>query len=713
MPNFKSGLHRFKPALLALSITAGMVHSLRGDDQQGAPAPEPEAASAPAVLPAAAPRRSLADLSAGLGQSSQSATVSLINRLVERGVLSKQDSGELIALAEADAAEARAQAAMTQAAIAMAVAAEARAKAIAAQAGYRRGAQTGQAAGASPRQPQEIPAPEAADTAADTAAAPAAHMNDDLDGQGQAPQPQAPVRKAARTAKAKQAVAQAQEAPEPSVPDDTVRVTYVPEFVKQQLREEVKQDVLDEAHKEGWATPSSVPDWISRFSLFGDFRLRYESYRYPNGNDNTGAFPNFNAINTGAPFDTAGGVFSPQINADQDRTRLRLRARLGAEVDLGKNFSVGLRAGTGQDDQPVSENQTLGYAGAGQGGNFSKYQLWLDRAFLKYEIGGLPDADVTLEFGRFDNPFMSTTMIWADDLAFDGIMAKAKYHVGEDITPFITMGLFPVFNTDLNFSTNQPAKFASYDKWLDAVQAGVSLDLGKSFNATFAAAYYYYHHIEGQLSSPFTPLTSSDQGNTDDSRPSFAQFGNTYMALRDIVPGPLNNNGLIDQFQYFGLATPFHELAFNGRLEFNEFEPFQVALTGEYVKNLAFNALNIAPIAVNNRGPSATANPANGPYVGGAAAWLVKLTLGDALLQNSWDWNVNLGYRSVASDAIVDGFADADFGGGGTNFKGPTLGGSLALTSDVWLRVVWMSASTVGGPTLKNDILQVDVNAKF
>jgi hypothetical protein len=705
MPNLKSGLFRFKPALLALTITAGMVQSLRGDDQQASQVPEQETAAAPAVLPepvrAATPRRSLADLAAGLGQSSQSATVSLINRLVERGVLSKQDSGELIALAEADAAEARAQAAMTQAAIAMAVAAEARAKAIAAQTSYRRGAQTGQAAAATP--PQEAPAPEAADIAA-------APVNDDVDSQGQAPQPQAPVRKASRKA-AKQAMAEA--APETPVPDDTVRVTYVPEFVKQQLRQEVKQDVLDEAHKEGWATPSSVPDWISRFTLFGDFRLRYESYRYPNGNDNTGAFPNFNAINTGAPFDTAGNVFSPQLNVDQDRTRLRLRARLGAEVDLGKNFSVGIRAGTGQDDQPVSENQTLGYAGAGQGGDFSKYQLWLDRAFLKYEVGGLPDEDLALEFGRFDNPFVSTTMIWADDLAFDGIMAKAKYHVGEDITPFITMGLFPVFNTDLNFSTNQPSKFASYDKWLDAVQAGVSLDLGKSFNATFAAAYYYYHHIEGQLSDPFTPLTSSDQGNTDDSRPSFAQFGNTYMALRDIVPGPLNNNGTIDQFQYFGLATPFRELAFDGRLEFNEFEPFQVALTGEYVKNLAFNALNIAPIAVNNRGPSATANPANGPYVGGAAAWLVKLTLGDALLQNSWDWNVNLGYRSVASDAVVDGFADADFGGGGTNFKGPTLGGSLALTSDVWLRLVWMSASTVGGPTLKNDIIQVDVNAKF
>ncbi len=72
-----------------------------------------------------------------------------------------------------------------------------------------------------------------------------------------------------------------------------------------------------------------------------------------------------------------GTVFSPQINVDQDRTRIRIRARIGAEVDLGEGFTAGMRIGTGQDNQPVSMNQTLGGAGGGQGGNFSKYAIWL------------------------------------------------------------------------------------------------------------------------------------------------------------------------------------------------------------------------------------------------------------------------------------------------------------------------------------------------
>src|SRR5208283_201976 len=353
-------------------------------------------------------------------------------------------------------------------------------------------------------------------------------------------------------------------AAEESVPDDTVRVTYVPEVVKQELREEVKQDVLDEARKEGWATPQAVPGWVTKFRLFGDLRVRYEADLFPAGNDDTGSLPNFNAINTGSPYDVSQSNpdFAPQLDVNQDRQRERLRVRLGAEIDLGQNFSAGVRIATGQNGSPVTENQTLGAVGtSGQGGQFSSYALWLDRGFLKYEMGGMPNKDLSVSVGRIDNPFFATSMIWANDLGFDGLAVQGKFPVGEDVTPFFTVGAFPVYDTDLNFATNQPAKFKSEDKWLYAAQLGTTLDLGKDFGLKLGAAYYLFENISGKLSDPFTPLTSADVGDTDDLRPTFAQTGNTYMALRDIIPGPLNNNGTIDQWQYFGLAAKFHELA--------------------------------------------------------------------------------------------------------------------------------------------------------
>jgi hypothetical protein len=689
----QSPARRILPTLTLLTCLAVVRPAVAGDAPAPAlsqnPAPAPEAAEAPAIQ----------DL------PTQNTVANLISRLAAKGLLTKRDTAELMLLAEADAADARAQAAMTQAALAQAAAAEARARAIAALAGVNMSG-SGQAAYQQTPAQAAIAALMAASQA--SGETPPARTFPAAATVATAIPSQAP---AARRSPSAAAAPQEPAQPEPVVPEDTVRVTYVPDVVKEQIRQEVKQDVLDEGHQEGWATPGSVPEWVTRFRLFGDIRLRYEGDFYPSGNDDTGAFPNFNAINTGAPFDTAGNVFSPQINVDQDRERFRIRARLGSEVDLGQNFSVGVRAATGSDDSPVTENQTLGYAGSGQGGDFSKYSLWLDRAFIRYERGGAPDEDLTISAGRFDNPFVSSPMIWANDLGFDGIAVKGKYGFGESVTPYFTVGAFPVFDTDLNFATNNPSKFPSYDKYLYAAQLGTTLDMGKNFAANLAVAYYYFRNIEGKLSDPFTPLVSSDAGDTDDSRPSFAQFGNSYMALRDIVADADNDNGQIDQFQYYGLATKFHELALNAELDYNASEPFQVSLKAEFVKNLAFNEPAISAIAVNNRAGSTTTTP--GQFQGGATGWYTMLTFGDAAVKQAGDWNAYLGYRKVESDSTVDGFADSDFGLGGTNFKGPTLGGRFALANDVWLELKWMPATSIAGPAYKINILQMDLNSKF
>jgi putative porin len=495
--------------------------------------------------------------------------------------------------------------------------------------------------------------------------------------------------------------------------DDVVRVAYVPEVVKNQIREEVKNEVIAEARKENWGSPSSGPEWVSRFTLYGDIRVRAEELINHGGNDDTGAFPDFNAINTGAPFDTAGNVFSPQYNVDQNRNRERLRARLGFAVVLSGGFTAGLRIATGNDNNPVTENQTFGAAGNAQGGDFSKYSLWLDRAFIKYESPGSQGPPFWMTFGRFDNPFFSTTLIWANDLGFDGfaisipVKANLKGRPAGDFKPFLVGGAFPIFNTDLNYATNSPTKFQSYDKWLYAGQLGFDAKISDDFQLKAAAALYEYKNIQGQLSSPFTPLTTSDAGDTDASRPSFAQNGNTYMALRDIIPGPTNDNGTIDQFQYYGLATPFKEFAVTEGLYYNHFEPFQISLVSEWVRNLAFNEASVAAVAVNNGGSS--------NFIGGNTGWMTTLKFGSSIIQDLGDWSASIGYRRVESDAVVDGFNDADFGGvlTGTNLKGFTLAASFGLSRDVWIDAHWYSASAIAGPIYRNDLLQLDLNAKF
>ncbi len=623
------------------------------------PAPVAEGGKTDAVQAKAAP--------------SPNVTINLINRLVERGVLPKEDAEALIKQAEADAVLAREQMVATQAAVAEAQAVVSQAAPILAI-------------------PPQLP-----------------------------PTPDIPPFAGAESA---------------------VRVTYIPESVKAQIRDEIKAGVLAEARAEHWAAPRSVPEWTTRIRLFGDVRTRYEGIYFGNGNDNTGAFPNFNAVNTSStPFDVSGTVFSPQLNVDQDRTRIRLRVRFGAEADLGEGFTAGLRLATGESNSPVSPNQSLGLAGNGQGGNFSKYAIWLDRGFLRYELaapppplplatpdgksgpGGkeliaprqfaqAPDRRLVISLGRFDNPFYTTDLIFDDDLGFDGVAAQVRYQLAAGFTPFLNGGAFPFFNTDLNFSSNRSDKFPSTDKWLYAGQLGFDWKPAKDFKVRLAAGYYIFDGAEGQLSTPYTPLNAQDAGNTDGTRPAFAQKGNTYRPLRNIVPTADNNFGTINQFQYFGLATPFRVITISGQIEYSRWEPFHITAFGEYAQNTAWSQPDINAVAVNNRGPNTPAG-ALGPYDGGNNAWIAGLRVGNAVLAKRWDWNVGFNYRYVESDAVIDGFNDSDFGGGGTNVQGYTIAGTLALGARVALGLRWMSANEIAGPPLTTDILQVDVSGKF
>lgn len=598
-------------------------------------APDVQAASAdvaPSIPPQVAPPIP------GPAKKSPNVTINLINRLVAKGILEKEEADEMIRQAEDDAATARAEIEVTQGAVQQI---------------------------ATVITNQQLGAPQ--DFGGGISLAPGFAAPDGED----------------------------------------VHVTYIPENVKAELREQIKQELLSQAKNEKWLGPNVLPDWADRFKLFADIRTRYQGDFFNDGNDNTGAFPNFNAINTGAPFDVAGTQFSPQLNVDQDRQRVRLRLRLGLNADMGDGFTGGLRIATGDSNSPTSTNQSLGSSG----GNFSKYAIWLDRAFLKYEIGGLPDKNLSLSLGRFDNPFFSTDLVWDEDLGFDGVALQAKYPIGKNFTPFIAGGAFPVYNTDYNFASNQPAKFASDDKWLYGGQLGTNWKITKDLNAKVAGAYYYFDGIEGRLSDPYTPLSASDAGNTDATRPSFAQKGNTYMALRNIVPNASNNFGTTNQFQYFGLATPFENFVLTGRLDYNGFEPFQVSLIGEYVKNLAFDQEEINLKAINNRGETTPGGLTN--YEGGDTAWLVGIKVGKAALEKRGDWTFGIGYRYVESDAVVDGFTDSDFGGGGTNMKGFTIGGSIAISPRVNFGMRWISADQIAGPPLKSDTLMLEINGKF
>ncbi|MBU6182291.1 MAG: putative porin [Verrucomicrobia bacterium] len=565
-----------------------------------------------------------------------SVTINLINKLVERGILTRQEADDMIRQSEAEAMAVRAQSQSEMVAIAEAAAVQVAASA-----------------------PAETQAPATA---------------------------------------------------------EDIRVTHIPAPVRQQLKEEIKLELATDRTSRQIAEALDLPAWVGKTKPRFDLRFRYAGTFFPAGNDATGAFPNFNAINTGLPYDTTGTQFAPQLNSSEDRNQYLLRARFALDFDMGENFTSGLRIATGNNNNPVSTNQGMGYPGGqtGQGGQFSKYAIWLDRAFLQYDNEFFGALGATAWVGRFDNPFFSTRLVWDDDLGFDGTALTLKADVTETFQPYLTGGAFVVYNTDFNFSTNQPQKFPSYDKYLFAAQTGFEWELAGDWTWKTGAALYWFHNIEGQLSTPFTPTTINDSGNTDNSRPSFAQKGNTYMALRDIVPDASNDYGATNQWQYYGLATKFTELALTSEISYDGFEPVRISLVGEFVQNLAYNKDDIEAVAVNNRGPADTTELMDlGAYEGDQYGWYADLRVGTPGLEKRGDWLLYAGYRWIGSDAVVDGFNDSDFGWGGTNMQGFTVGGFYSLSQNVYLGLRWMGSDSIAGPQLNGNIFYAEINSKF
>ena len=63
--------------------------------------------------------------------------------------------------------------------------------------------------------------------------------------------------------------------PEANPPEDAVAVAYVPDVVKNQIREEVTADVLKQQRSDELASQKLIPSTAPQFHVAGDFRMRY------------------------------------------------------------------------------------------------------------------------------------------------------------------------------------------------------------------------------------------------------------------------------------------------------------------------------------------------------------------------------------------------------------------------------------------------------
>jgi hypothetical protein len=436
-----------------------------------------------------------------------------------------------------------------------------------------------------------------------------------------------------------------------------IRVPYVPETVRNEIRDQVKEEVLAQARAERWGDAGALPEWLGRIQWEGDLRLRYQRERFPT--ENAPAF-NFNTVNSSRSLTNA------LQNTTQDRERLRLRGRIGMNAKVADDWSVGLRLVTGNTTDPVSTNQTLG--------NYNnKYSLVLDRAFVKYE----PADWLAMTGGKIPNPWFGTDLVWNENLNFEGIAATLRPKFSETLRGFLTAGAFAL----------QEVELSARDKWLVGVQTGLDLHLERS-RYKAGIGLYDYRNTTGIFNPVCLPAPCV--GPFDYRAPPFVQKGNT---LFDISG---------DGRPLFALAPDFRELNLTAQAVWEYFDPVHVILTGDYVKNIGYDRQQIF---VRTGGLVDQEARTKGYHV--------RLAIGNPDVNRRHYWQIFGAYKYLERDAVVDAFTDSDFHLGGTNNKGFILGAQYGLDRNTALGLRWLSSSQIDGVPLSMDILQLDLNLRF
>ncbi len=203
------------------------------------------------------------------------------------------------------------------------------------------------------------------------------------------------------------------------------------------------------------AVPAAAEEtWADRIKLKGDVRLRHESI---------------------------------DEDGEEDRRRMRFRARFGLSAAVDEDVKIVLQLATGGDN-PVSTNQSFD-------GGFSTKDIGVDLAYVDWKIRD----GVNFYGGKMKNPLFKAggvPLVWDSDLNPEGLAIR-----------FASGGLFA---TAGGFSVEE--RSSADDSLLYVVQAGYEFPLGDNMTLTAGAGYFAYTDTIGN--EPF--YDGSPSGNSVD-----------------------------------------------------------------------------------------------------------------------------------------------------------------------------------------------------
>jgi Putative porin len=240
---------------------------------------------------------------------------------------------------------------------------------------------------------------------------------------------------------------------------------------------------------------------------------------------------------------------------------------------------------------------------------------------------------------------------------------------------FITAGGHPL----------QEVEFSPQDKWLVAGQLGSDINLGEGQRLRVAGGFYDFFNVTGRLNAPDSTLLNF-------TAPQFMRWGNTVFDIANQINNPNAN--------LFAYASKFRLVDLNATytLPINQ---YVLAAAVDAVRNFGFNTADVA----SNTGYYVA--PRTKGYQG-------QVSFGYPAVLTAGAWRALVGYRYLQRDAVIDAYTDSDFHYfGGTNAQGYYVIADYGVATRVWLRLRYLSANVIDGPTFGVDVLQFDVNTRF
>jgi len=334
-----------------------------------------------------------------------------------------------------------------------------------------------------------------------------------------------------------------------------------------ELREE-----MDHGFTKAYQVKSGMPDWVTALKLNGDFRARMDSFYGEN-------------------------------DAFVDRTRFRYRLRFGVVAVLQDNFEVGLRLTSSEPVQGTTGNASLSGGDPISGNttlnnNGSKKWVYLDLAYAKWYMLNSKEFSGSLTFGKMENPFVFSTMIFDHDYTPEGLGMNFVWRANDKHSLNVNGGAFVL--SELAADSSDPYLLGLQTRW--------NATWNKNISSTLGAAI----------------LSIQNAGNLVNAAVPNINVGNFRTGAAGVLDYAFNPVVVDGAFTYTFDEGPLYK------------GPFPIRAYGTYLNNPA------APSSADNYG------------------WEAGIQIGKSGKKGQWE--ALLAYRWEGANSWYEEFTESDFG---------------------------------------------------